>query len=116
MLDGAVSFDAIFVQFYNNFCGLNSFIPGSGAQRAFNLDLWDAWAKSASKNKDVKIFIGMPGSPSAAGSGFVAGHIMQEILGWSKAFSSFGGLMVWDASQAYESGGLLGGLKTTLLQ
>lgn len=114
MLNGAVAFDAIFVQFYNNFCGLNSFIQGTNTQRAFNFDLWDGWAKSASKNKNVKVLIGMPGSPSAAGSGFVPAHVMQEVLEWSKSFSSFGGLMVWDATQAYEVGGLLPNLKSFL--
>ncbi|RJE21351.1 chitinase [Aspergillus sclerotialis] len=114
MLNGAVSFDAIFVQFYNNFCGLNSFVQGTNTQRAFNFDLWDGWAKSASKNKNVKVLIGMPGSPSAAGSGFVPAHVMQEVLEWSKSFSSFGGLMVWDATQAYEVGGLLPSLKSFL--
>jgi chitinase len=116
MLDGAVAFDAIWVQFYNNFCGLNSFIPGSGAQSAYNFDVWDAWAKSQSRNPSVKVFIGMPGSPGAAGSGFVAAPLMREILGWSQAFSSFGGIMVWDVSQAYDSWGMLDGLKYELVQ
>lgn len=115
MLNGAVFFDAIWVQFYNNFCGLNSFIPDSGAQNAFNFDLWDGWAKSLSRNRNVKVFIGMPGSPGAAGSGFVAPNIMQQVLQWSKAFSSLGGIMVWDASQAYENRGMLDGLKQDLL-
>lgn len=116
MLDGGVSFDAIWVQFYNNFCGLNSFVPGSGTQRAFNFDVWDGWAKSRSRNRRVKVFIGMPGSPGAAGSGFVGPNVMQEVLRWSKAFSNFGGIMIWDVSQAYDRQGMVRGLKKTLMQ
>ncbi|KAJ1647397.1 Chitinase 2 [Coemansia asiatica] len=45
-------FDMVFVQFYNNYCGVNTY-PGW-----FNFKDWDNWAKNESKNKDVKVFIG----------------------------------------------------------
>ncbi|KAG2006479.1 hypothetical protein GB937_008627 [Aspergillus fischeri] len=98
MLNGAVAFDAIWVQFYNNYCGVNAFSFGSMQQGAFNFDLWDAWAKSQSKNKQVKVFIGLPGNVAAAGTGYIGAEQLREVVAWSKAFSSFGGIMVWDAS------------------
>ncbi|KAF7181335.1 hypothetical protein CNMCM7691_000553 [Aspergillus felis] len=98
MLNGAVAFDAIWVQFYNNYCGVNAFSFGSMQQGAFNFDLWDAWAKSQSKNKNVKVFIGLPGNVAAAATGYVDTEQLREVVAWSKAFSSFGGIMVWDAS------------------
>ncbi|KAF7121862.1 hypothetical protein CNMCM5793_009416 [Aspergillus hiratsukae] len=114
MLNGAVAFDAIWVQFYNNYCGVNAFSFGSMQQGAFNFDLWDAWAKSQSKNKQVKVFIGLPGNAAAAGTGYVAAEQLREVVSWSKAFSSFGGIMVWDASSMYANEGYLESAKTTL--
>lgn len=114
MLNGAVAFDAIWVQFYNNYCGVNAFSLGSMQQGAFNFDLWDAWAKSQSKNKQVKVFIGLPGNAAAAGTGYVAAEQLREVVSWSKAFSSLGGIMVWDASSMYANQGYLESVKTTL--
>ncbi|RHZ63197.1 hypothetical protein CDV55_106317 [Aspergillus turcosus] len=114
MLNGAVAFDAIWVQFYNNYCGANAFSFGSMQQGSFNFDLWDAWAKSQSKNKQVKVFMGLPGNAAAAGTGYVAAEQLREVVSWSKAFSSFGGIMVWDASSMYANQGYLESVKTTL--
>ena len=62
----------------------------------------DKWAKTISPNKNVKVYIGAPASNTAAGSGFVnvntLGSIARQTLG---NFSSFGGVMLWDASQAF---------------
>ncbi|KAJ2808875.1 Chitinase 2 [Coemansia guatemalensis] len=91
-------FDMVFVQFYNNFCGLDAYPQG------FNYDAWDTWAKSQSANKDVKIYIGAPGSQSAAGRGYVDASQLNTIAGEVKSkYGSFGGVMTWDASQAFDS-------------
>lgn len=50
----AVKMDAIFVQFYNNYCGMQSFISSSSTQNNFNYDTWDSWARS-SANPAVKV-------------------------------------------------------------
>lgn len=50
----AVKMDAVFVQFYNNYCGVQSFVSGSSTQNNFNFEAWDKWAKS-SKNPAVKV-------------------------------------------------------------
>ncbi|KAG7089660.1 hypothetical protein E1B28_011320 [Marasmius oreades] len=88
------AFDAVYVQFYNNFCSVAN--PSS-----FNFATWDQWAKTQSPNKNVKVFVGAPASPTAAGSGYVDISALSGIIQQAKQFSSFGGVMLWDASQAY---------------
>ncbi|KAG6812283.1 hypothetical protein H0H92_003592 [Tricholoma furcatifolium] len=78
----AVGFDALYVQ-------------------DWNFGVWDNWAKNRSPNKDVKIYIGAPASSSAAGSGYVdAGTLSQIVQATRSQYSSFGGVMLWDMSQA----------------
>ncbi|KAF9883098.1 hypothetical protein FE257_004106 [Aspergillus nanangensis] len=115
MLDGFVSFDAIWVQFYNNYCGLQSYVPGSHTQENFNFHVWDQWAKNISLNKDVKVFLGIPGNSGAAGSGYVSVSDLSGIIEYVKGFSSFGGVMIWDASQAYANSGLTLEINSTLM-
>jgi chitinase len=107
MLDGVIAFDFIMVQFYNNWCGLNNFTPGSETQNAFNFDVWDNWAKTSSANPNVKILLGAPANTRAAGSGYLPADRLVEVINYSKRFSSFGGLMFWDMSQAYTNPGFL---------
>lgn len=114
MLAGAVSFDAIWVQFYNNYCGVQSFTSGTDTQNNFNFDTWDNWAKTESKNPDVKVFIGIPGAPSAAGSGYVTAAALAPIVSYAKNYSSFGGVMMWDMSQVYANVGFLDSVSSLL--
>lgn len=67
----------------------------------FNYDIWDSWAKTRSINKNVRLFVGIPGSPSAAGRGYVPYKQLIDTIKPLKLMESFGGVMVWDASQAY---------------
>ncbi|RDX45762.1 glycoside hydrolase [Lentinus brumalis] len=96
----AVDFDAVYVQFYNNFCGVISY----SKPNAWNFDQWDNWAKTTSTNPDVKIYIGAPPSSTAAG-----GYTRSK-------YSSFGGIMLWDASQAYANGRFDQGIKNAIRQ
>jgi chitinase len=83
-----VGFDAVFVQFYNNFCAT--------ASNGFNFKTWDTWAKETSPNKDVKVLIGIPGSHAAAGSGYVPFDQLEPIVqNVHNIYSSFGGVMLW---------------------
>ncbi|KAI9503193.1 glycoside hydrolase superfamily, partial [Coemansia spiralis] len=92
-------FDMVFVQFYNNYCGLNAYPTW------FNYADWDTWAKTSAINKNVKIFIGAPGSASAASSGYVDGSTLTTIYNAVRSsYSSLGGIMTWDVSQARTSG------------
>ncbi|KAI8053678.1 glycoside hydrolase superfamily [Gilbertella persicaria] len=90
----AVGMDAVFVQFYNNYC--------SATSNSFNFATWDKWAKNTSPNKNVKVFLGLPGSKQAAGSGYVPYKALEPIVKQVHSkYSSFGGVMIWDASEVY---------------
>ncbi|KAG6820489.1 hypothetical protein H0H93_016551 [Arthromyces matolae] len=92
----AVGFDAIFVQ-YNNYCGLNHYNDPSD----WDFGVWDD-AKNSSPNKNVKIYIGAPAAQSAAGTGYVSAATLGNIAKQTRSkYSSFGGIMLWDMSQAY---------------
>jgi chitinase len=114
MLDGAVFFDAVWVQFYNNYCGLQSFDAGVSTQKNFNFETWDNWAKTVSLNSGVKVLLGIPGSLSAAGSGYETGSVLASIISYCEGFSSFGGVMTWDMSQIYANAGFLDGVYSDL--
>ncbi|OJA13762.1 hypothetical protein AZE42_01539 [Rhizopogon vesiculosus] len=93
-----VEFDAVYVQFYNNYCGLTDYSDLND----WNFGIWDNWAKTASPNPNVKVYIGAPASSSSARSGYVSPSTITSIIQETKAeYSSFGGVMLWDASQAY---------------
>ncbi|KAJ2711454.1 Chitinase 2, partial [Coemansia spiralis] len=101
-------FDMVFVQFYNNYCGVDKYPAG------FNYADWDSWAKSKSVNKNVRVFIGVPGAPSAASSGYVDGSTLDKIYRAVRSnYTSLGGIMTWDVSQARTSG-LAKSIRTTL--
>ena len=62
----------------------------------------DHWARNVSINKDVKVYIGAPGAPGAAGGGYQPISRLSSIaVAMRKSYPSFGGVMLWDASQAY---------------
>ncbi|KAG2224362.1 hypothetical protein INT45_006762, partial [Circinella minor] len=87
-------FDFVWVQFYNNFCAVNS--------NQFNYDRWDRWAREESVNKQVKLFIGVPASSYAANDGFVSyEELTTAITEIRNKYDSIGGIMMWDASVAY---------------
>ncbi|KAI0179030.1 glycoside hydrolase family 18 protein [Hypoxylon sp. FL1284] len=106
MLDGAIAFDYIMIQFYNNYCGIQSYTPGSSTQNNFNFQTWDTWAKETSKNKDVKVLLGVPAN-TGGGGGYQPASALVPIIQYSKQFSSFGGVMMWDMSQLYQNDGFL---------
>ncbi|KAI7898494.1 glycoside hydrolase superfamily [Cokeromyces recurvatus] len=87
-------FDAVNVQFYNNYC--------SATGSNFNFDTWNTWAKDVSLNKDVKILMGIPGSRQAAGSGYVPYDTLKSVVeDVYNTYPSFGGVTIWDASASY---------------
>lgn len=115
MLAGAVYFDAIFIQFYNNGCGINSYVPGATTQWNFNFNVWDNWAKTISLNPNVRVFIGVPGN-TGAGSGYEPPSFIGEVINFvtSSGWTSFGGIMIWDASQVWANSGFLSGVYSYL--
>ncbi|KAI8639719.1 glycoside hydrolase superfamily [Parasitella parasitica] len=107
----AYPFDAVYVQFYNNPCGLQNYNSVS----QWNFGIWDIWARTISPNKNVKIYIGAPASGSAAGGGYVSASTLANIaVAMRDSFPSFGGVMFWDASQAYKNNRIDASLKAAL--
>ncbi|KAH6917558.1 class III chitinase [Coprinopsis sp. MPI-PUGE-AT-0042] len=93
-----VAFDAVYVQFYNNYCGLQNFNSAAN----WNFGMWDYWARYLSVSKNTKVYVGAPASQSAAGGGYVDASTLSRIATqMRRSFPSFGGVMMWDASQAY---------------
>lgn len=65
-----------------------------------NFCIRDHWAKTQSFNKAIKVYLG-----TAAARG-VDGHLSSQALitlarATQKKYSSFGGVMLWDADTAY---------------
>jgi chitinase len=93
-------FDMLYIQFYNNYCGIYQYGTNN-----FNYDVWDKWAREVSVNKDVKLYLGVAAAIGAAnaGTGYVPPETMVKAAKELQAAypKSFGGVMMWDASQAY---------------
>jgi chitinase len=88
-------FDFLFVQFYNNFCGL--FNPD------FFVSSFNSWA-----GVGPKVMVGLP-ARADAGGGFVGRGTLPGVLNRVKSSPAFGGVMLWDASydQNSDEGGAL---------
>ncbi|KAF1970668.1 glycoside hydrolase [Bimuria novae-zelandiae CBS 107.79] len=107
-----VPMDWVNVQFYNNGCGASSYVPGATDQWNFNFNQWDAWAK-ASKNPSAKVLLGIPAN-TGAGRGYLSPSALQPVFQYSAKYSSFGGVMMWDASQAGTNPGFVASVKNLL--
>lgn len=109
MLNGAISFDWINIQFYNNWCGVINF----SNPNAWNFNVWDTWAHQTSKNRNVRVLIGVPAN-SGAGGGYVSASALAPIISDTKKYSSFGGMMMWDMSQLFTNSGFLSSVRSSL--
>ncbi|KAF2268775.1 glycoside hydrolase [Lojkania enalia] len=105
-----VPLDMLFIQFYNNFCGVKNFAAGH-----YNFDTWAQWAREKAPNRNVRLYVGVPAS-SSAGGGYVHHAELGKVIGESGRSDKFGGVMVWDASQAWANEGFLDGVKRELRQ
>ena len=110
LLNSDVFLDAVFVQFYNSPCGLQSFNAGASRQLDFDFNSWNAWAAST----HTKIFLGVPAGPTAANTGYLTPAELKPVITYSKKFSNFGGVAVWDASQAVANTGFLRSVRLAL--
>lgn len=95
-MGGALStglFDYIWVQFYNN-------NPCEYSGNGDNLkNSWNQWT---SNQPSSQIFLGLPASPEAAGSGYIAPDVLNsQILPSIKTSSNYGGVMLW--SRQYDN-------------
>ncbi|GME71704.1 unnamed protein product [Ambrosiozyma monospora] len=93
--------DYAFVQFYNNPCSVDG--------TSFNWDTWADYAAHNATNNKIKIFLGLPGSPSSAVSGYVDLDTIKKTVNGPIAANNanFGGIMMWDASSVYANGDLV---------
>ncbi|TLD19688.1 hypothetical protein PspLS_09401 [Pyricularia sp. CBS 133598] len=112
MLSSDVAFDLVMVQFYNNVCGADAFTAGSSKQSAFNFATWEDWAKA--NNRKTKVFVGVPGASTAAGTGYVNATDLKGIVEYSKKYSTFAGIMIWDIAQVWSNTGFLDAVSKSL--
>ncbi|KAJ1760189.1 Chitinase 2 [Coemansia sp. RSA 1807] len=87
--------DNNYVQFYNNPCNL------ANMDNKWNFDYtsWDKLAKS-NPNSNSKVYVGLPAGQGAAGNGYLdLGSVQKSITKlYADYESTFGGIMLWDAS------------------
>ncbi|XVF22460.1 hypothetical protein REPUB_Repub12eG0174500 [Reevesia pubescens] len=90
-------FDYVWVQFYNNPpCQYTSGDIGN---------LEDAWKQWTSDIPATKIFLGLPASSEAAGSGFIpVNDLISKVLPALKHSSKYGGVMLWSKYYDDQSG------------
>lgn len=99
-LKGALSsglFDYVWVQFYNNPpCQFSSRNPSN---------FRSSWAQWASSVKGAQLYLGLPASTSAAGSGFVPTQmLMSQVLPFVKKSPQYGGVMLWNRRADKQTG------------
>lgn len=58
--------------------------------------------------------LGVPANTGAAGSGYVPASQLVPIIQFSKQYKSFGGVMMWDVTQAYGNSGFLDAVRGAL--
>lgn len=100
-LDSAIKtglFDYVWVQFYNN--PLASCQYSSGNTNDL-INSWNQWTTSQAK----QVFLGVPASTSAAGSGFIPNDVLtSQVLPTIKGSAKYGGVMIWDRFNDGQSG------------
>ncbi|KAI1374212.1 carbohydrate-binding module family 18 protein [Hypoxylon crocopeplum] len=102
-------FDMLFIQYYNTpqcsaatWAANNAnYKPGGAFNTAgFTFDTWTTWLAST-PSKNARLFIGLPGSSSAASAVSVVGTAQaQNLIDAYYCRSNFGGVGVWEATYA----------------
>ena len=92
-LDAMQQMDFVWVQFYNNGpCNVGA----SGFATSFQ-----QWSQNlAAKGAGPKLYIGAPGCPDCAGSGYVQPGGLAQIMKSVPAVKNMGGVMLWDGPGA----------------
>lgn len=87
--------DFAFIQFYNNECNLDA---------KFNWDTWQTWANLESPNRNIKLYVGLPGAPKSAGRGYLSANQVKQLLPRSVLDSpNFGGISIWDMASSFSN-------------
>lgn len=90
-------FDFVWVQFYNN--------PPCQYSSGDITNLENAWKQWTSDIPAKKIFLGLPASAEAAGSGFIpANDLISQVLPAIKSSSKYAGVMLWSKYYDDQSG------------
>ncbi|KAH7316634.1 glycoside hydrolase superfamily [Stachybotrys elegans] len=92
--------DALFMQFYNNEgCDAirNPLDPWDGP---FNYDEWVGILARSQKSKNAKLFVGLPASILAAGSGYISPAALKNLVCANYNKKNWGGISLWDLSEA----------------
>jgi len=94
-----VAFDFIFTQFYNTpQCNTRAGVNGLSS---FTFTAWVNWLKTNSKNKSVKLYMGMPAGVPGAVNDPTATLTINEANTFLKKYAAlhpdmFGGVMLWE--------------------
>ncbi|KAB2049207.1 hypothetical protein ES319_A13G160700v1, partial [Gossypium barbadense] len=90
-------FDYVWVQFYNN--------PQCQYTEGDIKNLEDAWKQWITDVNATQIFLGLPASPEAAGSGFIpVSNLTSKVLLAIKGSEKYGGVMLWSKYYENQSG------------
>ncbi|KAG4166635.1 hypothetical protein ERO13_A13G145450v2, partial [Gossypium hirsutum] len=90
-------FDYVWVQFYNN--------PQCQYTEGDIKNLEDAWKQWITDVNATQIFLGLPASPEAAGSGFIpVSNLTSKVLLAIKGSEKYGGVMLWSKYYDNQSG------------
>ncbi|KAF2117275.1 glycoside hydrolase superfamily [Lophiotrema nucula] len=97
-----VRFDFLNIQFYNNECAA----ARTGDKAAPAMRKWNDWAAgkdttNPSPNTEIKLLLGVPGGSKHSQKDYAAPSALGTVLGEIGGLSNFGGVMIWDASQAW---------------
>ncbi|CCE65242.1 hypothetical protein TPHA_0K01080 [Tetrapisispora phaffii CBS 4417] len=88
-----VDVDFAFIQFYNNYCNVEA---------TFNWDTWVTYAESVSPNSNIKLYLGLPASSTAASTGYISDmDVLASVISSISTSPNFGGISLWDASQGF---------------
>ncbi|KAH1032679.1 hypothetical protein J1N35_044853 [Gossypium stocksii] len=90
-------FDYVWVQFYNN--------PQCQYTEGDIKNLEDAWKQWTTDVNATQIFLGLPASPEAGGSGFIpVSDLTSQVLPAIKGSAKYGGVMLWSKYYDNQSG------------
>ncbi|KAK1320803.1 Receptor-like protein kinase FERONIA [Acorus calamus] len=93
-------FDYVWVQFFNN-----PPCEYGGSGNVSNSNLVKSWKQWTTSVKAGKIFVGLPASTAAAGSGYIPpATLTSQVLPAVKGSPMYGGIMLWNRYQDLISG------------
>jgi chitinase len=82
-------FDYVWVQFYNN--------PGCEYANGDDTNLVNSWRTWTQYLSPASVFLGLPASPDAAGSGYIdPTALVSRVLPVVDASANYGGVMLWN--------------------